>query len=212
MTKPYTHLVFSYSEQVVQFGTLIFFSGSFTLAPFFTLLTNMLEIKVKMRQMVRYNRRRVALGASGIGNWVFVMEIFAIICVPMNIAILYFTGEVFSGKTADGKNFYKVNNYWAKFLLSNDPVFWTPVAIILLAVAVEHGILVVKILIATFIPDVPAGVEERESKREKIKEQAELDIQDFKHRNNAQSFEDIKREYAREQAMLEQSKWLVKNL
>ena len=137
--------------------------------------------------------------ADEIGNWVFVMEIFAIICVPMNIAILYFTVEVFSSKTADGKNFYKVNNYWAKFLLSNDPLFRTPVAIILLAVAVKHGILVVKILIAAFIPDVPAGVEERESKREKIKEQAELDIQDFKHRNNAQSFEDIKREYAREQ-------------
>jgi len=146
----------------VQFGTLIFFSGSFTLAPLFTLLTNILEIKVKMQQMVNYNRRRIALGASGIGNWLFVMEIFAIICVPMNIAILYFTGEVSKGKTDSGEKFYNVDNYWNKFLRRNDPEFWTPVAIILLAVAVEHGIFAIKIIIAAFIPDMPSDVEERD--------------------------------------------------
>jgi hypothetical protein len=112
MGKPYNHLVFSYSEGIIQFGTIIFFSSSFTLAPFFTLLTNILEIKVKLNQMVFFSRRRVAIGASGIGNWVFVMEVFAIICVPMNIAIFYFTGEVFKGKNLDGENTYIVRNYF----------------------------------------------------------------------------------------------------
>lgn len=60
--------------------------------------------------MTKYSRRRVALGSNGIGNWVFVMEVFAIICVPMNIAILYFTGEVFTGKDANGNKFYRVSN------------------------------------------------------------------------------------------------------
>jgi hypothetical protein len=97
-------------------------------------------------------------------------------------------------------------------MIKQDPEFWTPVAVILLAVAIEHGILGLKVLIAAFIPDVPGHVEEQEQKRDILKHQAIQDLQEIKHRSNALSFDDIKREYEKEQAMENNSKWIIKNL
>ena len=48
MGKPMPHLVFNYSEGIVQFGTIIFFASSFTLAPVFSLINNILEINIKI--------------------------------------------------------------------------------------------------------------------------------------------------------------------
>ena len=33
------------------------------------------------------------MGSNGIGLWVMVMEFFAIVCIPCNISVLYFTGN-----------------------------------------------------------------------------------------------------------------------
>jgi hypothetical protein len=118
----------------------------------------------------------------------------------MNIAILYFTGEVFTGKDANGNKYYRVSNKFQSYVKAQDPEFWTPVAVLLLAIAIEHGLLGLKILIAAFIPDVPSDVEDRERKREILRQQAQQDLQEYKLRNNALSFEDIKQELAKEQA------------
>jgi hypothetical protein len=39
----------------------------------------------------------VSQGAQGIGTWLNVMELFAIICIPVNLAILYWVGDVDKG-------------------------------------------------------------------------------------------------------------------
>jgi hypothetical protein len=41
-------LVFYYNESMVQFGYIVLFSQVFTLAPLFSLITNLLEIKIKL--------------------------------------------------------------------------------------------------------------------------------------------------------------------
>jgi hypothetical protein len=54
---------------MVQFGYLVLFTPSFTLAPLFSLGTNILEINIKLDSMAKYSRRYKADAAVGIGIW-----------------------------------------------------------------------------------------------------------------------------------------------
>ena len=82
------------------------------------------------------------------------MEVFAIICVPINIAILYFTGEV-TKHDVNGAVVFDNRNSFAEYLGLQNPIYWTPITVVLLCVFIEHGLLGLKIMIATIIPDVP---------------------------------------------------------
>lgn len=84
-------LVFFYNEAIVQFGFVVLFSQVFTLAPLFSVFTNLLEIKIKLDGMGRYSRRMKSEGATGIGAWMGVMEVLSFIAIPVNIAIIVFT-------------------------------------------------------------------------------------------------------------------------
>jgi hypothetical protein len=66
-------LVFFYNEGMVQFGYLILFSPCFTLAPLFSLFTNLLEIRIKLDSMGSYSRRYRSDSAQGIGIWLSIM-------------------------------------------------------------------------------------------------------------------------------------------
>jgi hypothetical protein len=69
------------------------FANTFPLAPIFSLFTNLLEIKIKLNSMCFYSQRTKPEGASGIGAWLPIMEFLAVICIPVNCAIIYFTGD-----------------------------------------------------------------------------------------------------------------------
>jgi hypothetical protein len=166
MGKPEDHLIFEYTEGMIQFGMLIFFASSFVLAPLFAIITNLIEISIKMQKMTKYSRRRVAQGASGIGYWVWVMEVWAIICVPINMAIIFFTGQVDIIRKEDGTvDHEEYTNYFQEKLSAVNPKYWTPLAIFLILIVIEHGLLAIKIIVASSIPDVSTAVAEKERKR-----------------------------------------------
>ena len=54
------------------------FANTFPLAPIFSFLTNLLEIKIKTNSLCRYSRRGMCEGASGIGAWLSIMEFISI--------------------------------------------------------------------------------------------------------------------------------------
>jgi len=53
----------------------------------------MLEITIKLDSMAYYSRRNQAKGGSGIGAWLTIMEFIAIICIPVNVSIMIWTGN-----------------------------------------------------------------------------------------------------------------------
>jgi hypothetical protein len=83
----------SYSEQITQFGFIALFANSFPLAPLFSFICNLLEIENRVIAMSHYSRRGHCEGASGIGAWLGIMEVIAMCCIPVNAAIIYFTGD-----------------------------------------------------------------------------------------------------------------------
>jgi hypothetical protein len=69
------------------------FSNTCPWAPFFSLITNFLEIRIKLDAMVNYSKRFTPECASGIGGWVGISEFIVLLGIPVNCAIMYFTGQ-----------------------------------------------------------------------------------------------------------------------
>lgn len=200
MAKPPPHLVFLYSEPIIQFGTIVLFASSFTLGPLFSLLNNTIKIYTTLNNMTHFSRRNIAKGSSGAGFWVFVMEIFAVICVPVNIAILYFTGFVNVIDKPNGKRDFMIRNLLKEELSKSNPDYWTPLNALLLLVAIEHVILALKIVIAAIIPDVPNQVIRAEEKRPQILEYATQDLKAHKKKTKAKTLKDLKQTQENEMA------------
>ena len=110
-----------------------------------------------------------------------VMEFFAIVCIPCNISILYFTGNAIKVyDEATGKNNTTVQVNLRNSLSARDPEFWTPIMIAALMIILEHVLVGVKIIIAAAIPDVDSKTVEAELKRRDVIDKALQDLQEFK--------------------------------
>ena len=79
------------------------------------------------------------------------MELISLIAIPINIAILLFTGK---GKDEDGDYGYSATVEW---LLGKES-FVSPFEVALMLVLVEHIILGIKVVLANLVPDVPIEV------------------------------------------------------
>jgi len=75
-------LVMKYSEIVLQFGYVTMFAPAFPLAPFFSMISNLIEIKTNMNNMAHQSKRYIALGASSIGSWAGIIEVISILTYP----------------------------------------------------------------------------------------------------------------------------------
>lgn len=112
-----------------------------------------------MNNMFYYTRRPIAEVANGIGAWVNIMEFLAMVSIPTNLAAIYFS---------DGEGFGKKGQSPVTIWLLDHDSFWDRGNIILLIVAVEHALFVIKILLAIAIPDVPSSVLSEEAKRVQV--------------------------------------------
>jgi len=68
------------------------------------------------------------------------MEFLAVICIPMNIAIIYFTGDS-NWEKRDG------SSSAVKWLEANSTHFKDPLMIVFLLVGIEHLLLAIKMII-----------------------------------------------------------------
>ena len=84
--------IWFYNEAFIQLGFISFFAFVFPAAPVFSLITNLIEIKTKLNSMTYYSKRTIAEGASGIGTWLPIMELISMVCIPINVAMVYWTG------------------------------------------------------------------------------------------------------------------------
>lgn len=86
------------------------------------------------------------------------MQGISLLCIPVNTAIIYFTGN---GSFTNSEN--SVSSL-EKFLKKQDSTYWNSSNIIMLAIAIEHALFIIKYLAAVLTSDVPNSVLLRESK------------------------------------------------
>ncbi|RHY28037.1 hypothetical protein DYB32_006912 [Aphanomyces invadans] len=129
-----------YLEMIIQFGYSTFFVLACPLAPVFSFCNNIFEIRIDGSKISKFCRRPRPSGASTIGHWVKVLDVFGIITIVTNAWII-----VTTSKFGD-----LILLMWPKFdqYFSQIGLFFTLTALLL-------G---VKGLINSFIPDMPRHV------------------------------------------------------
>ena len=178
--------VWFYNEAIIQLGFISFFAFVFPAAPVFSLITNFIEIRVKLNSMTYYSKRTIAEGARGIGSWLPIMELISMVCIPINVAVVFWTGM----KGEDSALVKALNAMDKARVDAGEEARWSHLNIVLLLVLMEHLILALKIAMAILIPDVPEEVLFEESRNEQIATAAKREIQVFKLTNNHENFED----------------------
>ena len=171
--------VWFYNEAIVQLGFISFFAFVFPAAPVFSFITNFIEIRVKLNSMTYYSQREIAEGASGIGSWLPIMELISMICIPINVAMIFWTG--YKGK----------DSILVQTLEEHNGERWTTANILLLLILMEHLILALKIIMAILIPDVPERVIFEEYRHSQMAEMAKKEIQVFKLSGGHENYEDM---------------------
>jgi hypothetical protein len=149
---PEDSLTFHYMEPIIQFGFILMFSNSFPLAALFSFITNYIEIRNKIDGQTNFNKRDRCQGASGVGNWLNLMELLSQIGIPINCAIMFFCGQnsVKNSKFPAEEDMHSsLREYFKKL----DPDRWTLLHIALLVVVIEHILFVIKSILKNWLPD-----------------------------------------------------------
>ena len=57
------------------------------------MITNLIEVKIKLNSLAHYNRRFEAQPADGIGAWYGIIQFIALASIPINIFIILMVGQ-----------------------------------------------------------------------------------------------------------------------
>jgi len=134
-------LVKRYAELIIQLGYITMFAVVFPPAPLFSLLCNLLEIKITINTFAYSSKRIPALSAKKIGNWEHIFSFLTMIAIPVNVALMFYTSD--SLETFLKKDFEDTKD--AYYMLG-------------FAIALEHGIILLKMILQISIADIPHDV------------------------------------------------------
>ncbi|OWZ19357.1 Anoctamin protein [Phytophthora megakarya] len=127
-----------YTEMLVQFGYVSFFSLAFPLAPLLALLNNLFELRADAFKLCHTRQRPLAHKASGIGVWLHVLQIMSVIAVLTNCFHLAYSTSLLERALPRVTATQKV---WIVF-------------------GIEHLLLVLKVWLACVVPSIPREVTE----------------------------------------------------
>lgn len=82
-----------YTEMMIQFGYVTFFSLAWPLAPLFALINNVVEIRTDAFRLCYLSQRPVAHRAGGIGVWFNVLQSMSVLAIMTNCAHIGFTSR-----------------------------------------------------------------------------------------------------------------------
>lgn len=122
-------------EMFIQFGHVTLFAAVFPLAPLLALFNNVLEVhsdSFKLCSMQRPTPQKVA----SLGSWVAAFEFVSYMAVATNVALV-------------GISVYKGGSIGSSLGLTG---------FMILCVALEHILIIVKVLMDTRVPDVPEAI------------------------------------------------------
>ena len=143
---PFLQDLHTHKELVKQFGYIVLFSAVFPLASFMSYISNGIQIRSQITNL-KYQRRFKAEVSNGIGSWLGRLETLSNLSIIFNCASIYFTSHVYQGlfvaelerkRSADGI-----------FPISGDG--WALLDFFSFVVALEHGLLVLKMIIEMLI-------------------------------------------------------------
>ena len=180
-------LIDSYSQIILQFQYVVFWSAVFPLTPLVAVFLNMVQTRFEVTQLCYVTKRPIPKKEEGIGAWMTIVEIISLIGIVMNAAMIIMTFksrdqfekllntsavsevaqfELFAADPSMSLN--NTMNTTTAVSSVSDGYFSTDVNFLWLMVFVEHGIIILKLILREFIEDEPPWVAQ-----EKLAEEAE---------------------------------------
>jgi len=132
----------SYKELVFQFGYATLFAAAYPLAPLLSFMSNYVDIRSDLYSIGYENRRPIPANAEDIGSWEGILDTMGTAAIISNSALVCLTGEFMDGYD------------WMTRLLS--------------FLAMEHGLMMMKVAISVGSPDMPEEVEMQLGRQEFI--------------------------------------------
>lgn len=142
-------MIDNYAVIVSQYTYVVLWSVAFPLAPLFAFLVNFLQIRGEVGLYCLSTKRAMPNKEFGIGSWCIIIEIVSLIGVVSNTVMIIST---FSSRAVF---LQYVDESWDLFL-ENEYVFMAFI------IFLEHGIIALKLSLASIIADKPAWVLEEE--------------------------------------------------
>ena len=135
-----------------------------------------------LNDMAQYGRRNIAACSSGIGNWQSMINFIVFLAIPTNFAILLFarvledTNQVGAFQVLDE---IPVDEQPAFIRYLMNRGWWTRTNVIILAIVIEHVLLLFSDLIDMILPDVPQMVKKIEKNRKLFEARALQEMKDI---------------------------------
>jgi len=136
-------------EIVCQYGFIVLFSSIFPPAALMSSISNWVQIKNQVNNMGRIRRFKAEV-SDGIGNWLQCIQILSQLSIIINCAVVYFTSH-----------YYKKMFVWIERDLNVPyvaPDRWDYKQFLILVLAVEHAMIIIKILVEQVIDDTPFNI------------------------------------------------------
>mmetsp|Transcript_25165 Transcript_25165/g.86889 ORF Transcript_25165/g.86889 Transcript_25165/m.86889 type:complete len:605 (-) Transcript_25165:15-1829(-) len=150
----------NYLELMVQFGYATLFSAAFPLAPLLALVNNYVEQRVDAWKLCQQSKRAEPLAARSIGTWARILDFLAVLSIHSNAMLLCFTGEFLNGAT--------------------------PAKRLLLFLAIEHALALMKLLASWSSSEADEDVEMQSHRERFFIEKIFLDVpDDFRNEEDA---------------------------
>ncbi|XP_048521496.1 anoctamin-4-like isoform X2 [Dendroctonus ponderosae] len=117
-----------FSEMVIRFGYITFFSKAFPLAALCALLNNLIELRSDAYKFVKSHRRVVPVEKSGIGAWNGILRSLSYISTAINAFVIAFTSdwvetEVYRQTRGNGSLKGFVNSTLSKYATSDNRAY-----------------------------------------------------------------------------------------
>ena len=163
-------------------------SSVFPLTPVVAVIANAFQIRLEITQLCYYTKRPIPKKEEGIGAWMTIVEIISLIGVVVNSAMIITTFKARdSFQNLFGHRGRHFNISSTNTTLSDSDPLSTDLNFLWMMIAVEHGVIIFKLIIREFIEDKPRWVAEAEiaeladeSRAEEM--EAELAIQEQQDR------------------------------
>ncbi|XP_062910276.1 anoctamin-7-like isoform X1 [Mobula hypostoma] len=121
-----------YTVKVIQYGYMMLFAACFPLGPLAFFLTIWLDMHLDAKRLLRIYKRPIAHMAQDIGQWFTILDLINCVAVVTNGCLIVFTSE-----------FGREKPLYEKLLI---------------LIAFEHTLFVVKFLLSTFLPGISKNI------------------------------------------------------
>ena len=136
-------LIGDYAEMVSQFTYIVLWSAVFPLAPLFAVLVNYTQLRGEMSLACDNMKRNDPEKADNIGAWLPILETVSMAAVVSNTVLIVHT---FNSRLDFEESF------------NNSNLFKTDLSYFWLVAAIEHLVIVLKLILSYWMDDVPAWV------------------------------------------------------